>query len=191
MQYTRFPFFSRLVCTDVYRSARYCDNDAVCRYQTRHPPQCTECACMYMLPVYCTHMNACTACGYCIQIAYVPKRGRSSRPAAFITVSHACTLPCFQSPPLSSTLPICNLFRVKSLVVLAVYPLASVSHLHIFHSLSRCAISHVLIRCPSFSRCAPDRGRRSRGVLHCMHASSHASHLHLFRSLSRSVVSSI
>ena len=93
MQYTRFPFFSRLVCTDVYRSARYCDNDAVCRYQTRHPPQRTECACMYMLPVYCTHMSACTACGYCIQIAYVPKRGLGRRPAAFY-----CCITCLHSP---------------------------------------------------------------------------------------------
>ena len=103
----------------------------------------------------------------------------------------ACTVACLSSQSLSFPLPICNLFRISSLFALSVYPLASVSHLHLFHSPSRCAILHVLIRCLSFSRCAPDRGRRSRGVLHCLHASSHASHLHLFRSLSRSVISSV
>ena len=81
------------VRTDVYRTARYCDNIAVRRYQARHPPQCIDCAYLYMLPVDCTHTSACTACCYCIQIAYVPKRGWGRRPAAF----YYC-IACLHSP---------------------------------------------------------------------------------------------
>ena len=179
------------MCTDVYRpTGIVATRRSVVIRLANHRDAQTACVCICCL--YIALIGVHTQHAMIVASSHMCRsEAGAAVPPRFITASHACTLPCIPSPYLSFPLPICNLFRINSSFVLSVYPLSSVSHLHLFRTLSRIAISPVLIRCPSIHRCAPDRGHRIRGVLHCLHASSHASHLHILRSLSQSAISSV